>query len=145
MSDGGTNRNPWQWNTKREAAALGFAEGKEWAVIAQEVDVSISTLGEWRKKPEFQARIEEHIQAFVSEARDILRRHAAHAARRMVTASQSAGSHHSVQVAAAKDILDRVGLKAPEKLEHTHKFKPEDAAQLADEELDEELKKRGLL
>ena len=43
---------------------------------------------------------------------------AIHASRKMVDLSQNARSEY-VQLEASKDILDRVGIRAPDKVQHT--------------------------
>ena len=55
----------WVWTRARERAALLTAEDALTDVeIAAEVGISERTLNRWRKRPEFVARVEEHIEAF---------------------------------------------------------------------------------
>lgn len=55
----------WVWTRARERAALLTAEDALTDVeIAAEVGISERTLHRWRKRPEFMARVEEHIEAF---------------------------------------------------------------------------------
>lgn len=118
MTDAGTNSDVWSWNVKRETAATGIAEGKSYRTIAAEIDVAVNTVLRWTKHPEFQSRVDEIIEEVVGDARRILRRNAAAAAQQLVHLHTSGHSMHAVKLAACKDILDRVGLKSPEKIEH---------------------------
>lgn len=143
MSEQSNEKQEWRWTPPRAAVALLLAQGKTYREIQQELRVSASTIAEWKKEPEFMARIDAIIEESVSEARRILRRNAAAAAAQLVNLHAYGNAMHTVKLAASKDILDRVGLKAPEKHEHT--ITPGTAAQLTDDELDAELKKRGAL
>lgn len=125
-----TKRSTWQWTAKREQAALAFADGQSWRDIAASLGVSVSTLSEWKKAPEFVARIDEHHDAIVSDARLYLKRNAMSAAKKMVQLMEYGNAMHGVKLKAAQDILDRVGLKGVEK--HEHKI---DVTKLSDDEL----------
>lgn len=119
MTEAVPNRTPWQWTPKRDTAALALAEGKTWKVIEEELGISHSTLALWVRSPDFQARVDEHVDAVVTEARSILRRSATKAARQMAGLLTDGLPMDTVKLAAAKDVLDRVGLKAPEEIKHT--------------------------
>jgi hypothetical protein len=107
----------WQWTPARERAALLLAEGMTWAVIDKEHGISRASLARWVKIPEFQARIDEHIEDIMDEARRVIRRNAGRAAIRMVLIMDHGNPRDSVKLAAAKDLLDRSGFKAAEKHE----------------------------
>lgn len=117
MSDAGANVSEWKWDAKKERAALLLAQGVTYAAIEKEHGVSHTSLARWKKEPEFVARVDEIIEESVSEARRILRRNAAAAAQQLVHLHASGNAMHSVKLAASKDILDRCGLKAPEKIQ----------------------------
>jgi|GEM_PF-4749275 len=114
----GSRRSVWKWNAKKELAALLLSEGKTWLVIEKEHGIPHSTLGDWVKCPEFQVRIDEHIEAIIAEARRILRMNARDAAKQIGNLITFGHAQHSVKLAAAKDVLDRVGLSGPVKNEH---------------------------
>jgi DNA-binding XRE family transcriptional regulator len=107
----------WKWTPQREKAALAVAESATIIDAAKVVDVTRKTIYEWLKSPEFRARVDEHLDEVVSAARQILRRNAVAAAQQLVNIHAHGHPLHSVKLAASKDILDRVGLKAPEKIE----------------------------
>lgn len=132
----------WGWTPQRERAALAVAECATIKEAAEFVGVTRKTIHEWMHSPEFRSRVDEHLEETIITARHILRRNAAAAAQQMVNLHAHGHAMHGVKLAASKDILDRVGLKAPEKHEHT--LTPGTAAQLTDEALEAELKKRGL-
>ena len=111
MTNGGAEGSTWVWTAKKELAALLLSEGKTWAVIEKDHGIPHSTLGKWVKHAEFQERIDEHVEAIVSEARRILRMNAKSAAKKVGLLIDSGHTQHAVMLAAAKDVLDRVGLK----------------------------------
>lgn len=119
MADEAPNGTTWRWTEQKDWAALALAEGKTWQYVKDEYSVAHTTLARWVKAPAFQARIDEHIDAVVSEARSILRRNATKAARQMAALVDTGLPIDTVKLAAAKDVLDRVGLKAPEKIDHS--------------------------
>jgi hypothetical protein len=118
VTDGSHNLTEWKWTPQREKAAFVLATAKNITEASDTCGVSRQSLYLWMKRPEFMARVQEHLDENIAEARRHLQRNAAFAAQRMVDFAFNASSEHSVRLAAAKDILDRVGLKAPEKLEH---------------------------
>lgn len=109
------NGSTWRWDSKREKAALAFAEGKTWREIEQDPGVPHSTLAKWLKRPEFQARIDVYHEEIIAEARRYLRRNALNAAQRLVHLMESGYNQHGVKLQATKDLLDRVGVKATER------------------------------
>lgn len=111
------NQTEYTWSPKKEQAALALAEGKTWTQVLESVGIARGTLALWCKQPEFKARVEEHIAEVVDEARRILRRNAAKAAQQIVNIAEYGSLQHGVRLQGSKDILDRVGLKAPEKLD----------------------------
>lgn len=119
MSEAGVNVSEWKWDAKKERAALLLAKGETYAIIEKEHGISHTSLARWKKEPEFTARVDELIDEVVSEARRILRRNAAAAAQQLINLHAHGHAMHGVKLAASKDILDRVGLKAPEKMEHS--------------------------
>jgi hypothetical protein len=61
-----------------------------------------------------------HVQQYMMQSvKDTLSIHATNACSRLVTLSSSARSEY-VQLEASKDILDRAGFKAPDKVAHLH-------------------------
>lgn len=94
---------------------MALAEGKTWKFVQDDIGVANTTLARWKKAPEFQARIDEHIEAMVGEARRILNQYATRAAKTVAELTVIGLPGHSTRLAAAKDILDRVGLKPVEK------------------------------
>lgn len=135
MAEDEPNRTGWQWNARKEKAALMLAEGKTWEVVKKELAVSSSTLAEWKKSSEFQARIDEHHDVIVAEARRILRRNATVAANKVVQIAEAGYGQHAVKLSASKDILDRVGVRAPEKLALTDPTGEHEYSGLSDREL----------
>jgi hypothetical protein len=132
----------WSWTPQRERAALAVAESATITDAAKIAGVTRKTIHEWMHAPEFKARVDEHLEESIIAARHILRRNAAAAAQQLVNLHAHGHAMHGVKLAASKDILDRVGLKATEKHEHT--ISPGTAAQLTDEALEAELRRRGL-
>lgn len=60
----------FQWNAKREEAALLVAEDRLTDdEIAKQAGVSRQALDGWKKRPEFAARVEEHLEAFRARVR----------------------------------------------------------------------------
>lgn len=56
---------PFEWTEPKEKAAIELAKGTVTATrIAAELNLNRHTIGEWRKHPEFLARIEDHLAAF---------------------------------------------------------------------------------
>jgi hypothetical protein len=133
----------WEWTPQRTRAALAVAESATVTDAAKAAGVTRETIHRWLKHPEFRQRIDEHLEEVISTARYILRRNAAAAALQLVHLHTSGNAMHTVKLAATKDILDRAGLKSPEKHEHT--ITPERAAAMSPTEIEAELKKRGLL
>lgn len=115
MTKDRANRSKWKWTADKEQAALLLAQGKTWKEIEEQNGLSHSSVAMWVKHQEFQDRIAEHIESFVSDARKILQRAATNAARTVVQLNEWGLPGHSTRLAAAKDILDRVGLKPPDK------------------------------
>jgi hypothetical protein len=70
----------FRWTEGRELAALMAARGETWGEIAREVGVSTVAVWHWRQRPEFQARVAEHLAAF----REVSRRHALQLAEKRV-------------------------------------------------------------
>lgn len=108
----------WKWTPQRDKAALAVAESATIIDAAKLAGVTRETIHRWMNHPEFKARVDEHLEEVVGAARSILRRNAVAAAQQMVNILAHGHPQHAVKLAAAKDVLDRVGLKAPEKLEH---------------------------
>lgn len=119
MADEAVTVSTWRWDERRAATALALAQGKTWRVIEAELNVPGTTLARWMKAPEFKARITAEVDAIVDDARVMLRRNAGRAASMMVNLVDFGQPQHAVKLAAAKDVLDRVGLKAPEKIDHS--------------------------
>jgi hypothetical protein len=58
------------WNRKRERAALQVAEDALTdAAIAEQAGVSKQTLENWKLRPDFRARVQEHVAAFAEAVR----------------------------------------------------------------------------
>jgi transposase len=130
----GTNRNAWKWTAKKEAVALALAEGKSIREAAASCDVAVSSVAEWKKAFEFQQRIDEHHEEIIKEARRVLKRNAVEAAKTIVKHFKSTSRDDAVSLQAAKDVLDRVGLKLPEQIDLTGKLDMKHSAD--DEQLD---------
>lgn len=109
----------WKWTPQRDKTALAVAECATIIDAAKVAGVTRETIHRWMHAPEFKARVDEHLEEVIGGARSILRRNAMVAAQQMVNILAHGHPQHAVKLAAAKDVLDRVGLKAPEKLEHT--------------------------
>jgi hypothetical protein len=120
MATGQLQKVTWKWTPQRERAALAIAETKTLVEAAKHCDVSRKTLYEWLAVPEFRQRVQETVEASVTRARWRLANKAEDAANMVIDIMQFGNSRHAMRLAAAKDILDRVGLKAPEKIEHEH-------------------------
>lgn len=113
MGDEAENKvkRPWLWTVQKETVALRLWEGKTYDEIIQEFGLSSRTIAAWKKEPEFDARLKELDEAATAEATRILRRAVPRAARRLVDIMEFGTSQHGMRLAAAKDILDRSGLK----------------------------------
>jgi predicted transcriptional regulator len=109
---------PWDWNPRRELAAKLRSEGKTWPQIAKETGLSLRTVEKYPDAPAFRARVREHLDACVEQAHDILRRNASRAAETLVdkldisALSMPDAKAHEVELSAAQNILDRLGVKA---------------------------------
>jgi hypothetical protein len=101
----------WNWTPQREKAALAVAESATIVEAAGVAGVTRKTIHEWLKAPEFKARVDEYLEEVVSAARSIMRRNATAAAKTVVDLSVWGLPGHTTRLAAAKDVLDRVGLK----------------------------------
>lgn len=135
-------KREWRWTAQREAVAFALWEGKTYSEVQQVFGLSSATIAAWKKEPEFAARLDELDDEVTGEARRLLRRAGTRAAAKVVDIMEFGTPRHTTRLAAAKDILDRVGLKAPEK--HDITFSQATAANLPDEVLEAELRKRGL-
>lgn len=105
----------FNWTPKAEAVALALAEGKTWDTIQKETGSAKTTIARWTRELEFQARVDAHLEAIITEARRHLQRNVLNAARKVVQIMEHGYASHGVRLQAAKDILDRVGVKVPEK------------------------------
>ena len=55
----------WTWNRQKEQAAQLLTEGRMTAIeIARHVGVSRETVRYWKRSPEFQARMQQHLDQF---------------------------------------------------------------------------------
>jgi hypothetical protein len=118
VTDGSQNLAEWKWTANREKAAFALATAKNMTEASKECGVSRESLRVWLRHPTFKARVQEHLDENVAEARRILQRTAAQAAEMVRDITLFGNSRLTTRLMAAKDVLDRVGLKAPEKLEH---------------------------
>lgn len=109
----------WSWTPQREKAALAVAESATIIDAAKAAGVTRETIHRWLHSPEFRARVDEHLDEVISAARSILRRNAVAAAQQLVNLHAHGHNLHAVKLAASKDILDRCGLKTPDKIEHS--------------------------
>jgi transposase-like protein len=130
-----TNGNDWTWTPKREAVAYALSQGKSYRDAAKECDVGVTTITRWVKVPAFNARIDELHDQVVLEARRILKRNAAIAALKVVQIAEAGYGQHAVKLSASKDILDRVGVRAPDKLALTDPSGENEYGGLSDREL----------
>lgn len=119
MSEASLKVTVWQWTHTRERAALAVARAKNETEAARDAGVARESICRWMQHPEFRARVAEHMASIVEEARLILQRNAAAAAATVTDIAFFGLPGHSTRLAAARDILDRVGLKAIEKIEQT--------------------------
>jgi hypothetical protein len=148
VSEDRVKQNAWKWTAKKEAAALALAQGLTWRQIHEAHGIAAQSLADYTKVAEFQARIDAHMQEMTTTARRILQRNAEKAAQQIVDVMTYGNVQHTTRLAAAKDILDRVGLKSADKIQHSGNVlnvTPDDLAKLSDEELDELARKSGLL
>lgn len=66
----GTELRTSQWTERHELAAILVAEGNlRNAAICAKVGISLSTLANWKHRPEFQARVDEIIEAYRATVR----------------------------------------------------------------------------
>ena len=66
---------PWKWSTKRESAAVHCAEDNVSDLeICRLVGIDIKTLYDWRKRPEFQASVDELVAAYRKRIRIVTQR-----------------------------------------------------------------------
>lgn len=110
-------KRPWLWTVQKETVALRLWEGKTYDDITKEFGLSSRTIAAWKKEPEFDARLKELDEAATADAARILRRAATRAAQKLVDIMEFGSVQHTTRLAAAKDILDRSGLKPTEKVQ----------------------------
>jgi hypothetical protein len=108
----------------REKYALARATGSTQAEAAAEAGVSARSAVVWDREPDVKARIAELQAEGTEDALRFLRSKSLPAAKRLWELTQagsrwSAGSVAATNLAAVKDVLDRVGLKPAERHEHT--------------------------
>jgi hypothetical protein len=108
----------FRWNPTRERAALALANARNETEAAREARIARETLSRWYQHPEFQARVEAHAERIVGAARLELMRNADKAAQTVVDIMYTGMPWHRTRLRAACDILDRVGIKVPERHEH---------------------------
>lgn len=125
----------WEWTSQRERAAFAVATHKTLADAAKAANVSDRSLYRWLDVPEFEARVKEHTDRIVRRARIKLAAKAEDAADMMIDLMHFGTNRHGVRLAAAKDILDRVGLKAPEKIQVDATHRIEDARERLEQKL----------
>ncbi len=136
------NVSGFKWTSGREKCALACALHRTEQQAADDAGVSRKTISRLNQQPEFLARVRDYLKPARERALIELERAAPEAAKKIVELTVYGIPGHSVQLAAAKDILDRTGLKATEK--HEHVITPGTVSQLTDDALEAELKKRGL-
>lgn len=82
----------WQLTEQQiEAATLLVKGDVEQKAIAEQLEVDRSTLWRWQQQPEFMRCMAELAEAKIEEGRNILRAHAAEAARRIVKGMKERG------------------------------------------------------
>ncbi|MCK6585946.1 MAG: transposase [Polyangiaceae bacterium] len=98
--------------------------------IARAVGVHPDTVSHWRSEPEFKAALEEAQKDVVSRAKNVLVRAAEEAVEQVLACMREGAEDQRLRAALA--ILDRVGLVAGAKIEHTGTV---NLAALSEEEL----------
>jgi hypothetical protein len=110
----------FKWTPLRIKAAAAIAEHDTIVKAAEAAGVDRKSLYNWMEHPEFLARVEQLLTIERQRAEWRLRRKADAVAEKLVNIALYGTPRHSVQLAGCKDVLDRIGLKPAEKIEHEH-------------------------
>lgn len=109
----------FEWTPQRERAAFAVATSKTIREAAAAAAVSEKTLYRWLDDPAFKNRVEQHSELILWRARTKMQAKAEDAADMIIDIMQFGTQRHNTRLAAAKDILDRVGVKGVNKHQHT--------------------------
>lgn len=95
---------------KQEKALLALAEGMSNRQAAKEAGVSETAIRDWKKDPEFRGRLDRMLDETLAAARQQLRGSCARVLGALVDVAIGKRKGSPQQVAAAKDLLNRVEL-----------------------------------
>jgi hypothetical protein len=112
------NVTKFRWTPRRERAALALAKAKTETKAAEEIGVARETVWRWNQHPEFQRRVQDNTERVLEEARLVLMRNAQKAAETVVDMMYWGLPGHRTRLQAACEVLDRVGIREPERHEH---------------------------
>lgn len=115
------------------------AAGKSVTAIAEELDLKPNTISKWFAEPETAEMLQRFRIEALGESKDVLRGLSLRAVQALAEGLESPEAKD--RIAAAKTILDRVGIVRVEKFEHEHKGKI-DLSALTEDEL---LQWKGLM
>ncbi len=105
----------FRWTLGRDRCALACAVNRTEQQAADDAGVSRKTISRLNQQPEFLARVQEYLKPARVRTLIELERAGPDAAKKIVELTVYGVPGHAVQLAAAKDILDRLGLKATER------------------------------
>ncbi|MDS3860155.1 hypothetical protein RIF25_04985 [Thermosynechococcaceae cyanobacterium BACA0444] len=89
-------------------AATLLAQGQSNAAVAREIGCDRSTIIRWKKDPDFMAVVDAELQALQKDCKRVLRSYALDAANRLGELISEDECPYHVQLAASKEVLDRV-------------------------------------
>lgn len=107
----------FKWTPQRERAALAVAVERTETAAATAAGCARKTICRLMREPVFVARVREHLRPAKDLALIELERAAPEAARTIVDLSVYGLPGHTTRLAAAKDVLDRIGVKPTDKVE----------------------------
>jgi hypothetical protein len=105
----------WEWTPQREKAALAVASEKTIVAAAEVSGVSRETIYQWQRIPQFEERVQEHLDDFLRTARRRAMQKLPAAIEKVIDVMEYGNNQYATRLAAAKDILDRGGFKPVEK------------------------------
>lgn len=98
---------------KQVRAIVLMSSGSTHGETAREVGVDPATLYRWRHNDaEFAAELAKSLDGQIEEARTVMRGAAARAVSRILYLMEDNGAPHAVQLKAATEMLDRIGVLA---------------------------------
>lgn len=102
-----------------QRAITMLLDGHSVRKIGEELDVDVSAIYRWMALPHNAAQLREHAAAQASAAKLEMERRAAHCAARLSGIALGEIKAKPIELSALQDVLDRIGMAAPKKVEHT--------------------------